>query len=536
VLDEGLGSYTAGGIEKTTNLGASFSTEHLSGPGAAVQSDLLDISCSSTMSCVALAETTSGASDVVRTANGGADWSTASLPAGSGASLNSITCVAATTECMAVGTDGPAAVSFTSANGGRTWAAAESLGFSGTPLAVACLTASSCVAVGEEGDGLTDDGVVATTADFGNSWLASARGKGSGILYALACPSATGCIADRSPQSLSPPGPAGGTGWLVTHDGGAKWTSVDVPLGIAELSDVSCVTSSECTAVGGTAGPKDEGVIVATSDGGSKWVVSAYVPGLQSLTSVSCPSAAVCVAVGTLNWGTGHLIAYTDDGGSDWATVAPPSGVTSLLAVSCPTPTVCEALGRRSSGKSELLRTTDGGSMWAASAPPAGLAYGLDLNCPSAEDCYLVGDRSQGGAIFATTDGAGKWVRLPVPSADSIVESVSCPTVKVCYALSGPDVAVTTDGGSHWTNRALPPALSFPPEKISCASASSCGGVSMGPGPVSPSVAFATQTAGKSWYSPVLPKEVGFLLGISCVPAACASVGVDGEIVRGGLP
>jgi photosystem II stability/assembly factor-like uncharacterized protein len=538
VLDEGSGAYTAGGIEKTANLGAAFRSEHLSGPGAAGVSDLLGMSCADAASCAALGERSAGGSDVVWTANGGADWAVGHLPAGPSVSLDAISCVTASTECVAVGTEGTqgtTTVSYTSANGGRSWAAAGSLGFSGSAAGVACMSSSSCVAVGYEGDGLTDEGVVATSADFGKSWRATAGAAGSGALFAVACPSATECIADRSPKVLSPPGPAGGTGWLVTDDGGAKWAAADVPLGIAELSDVSCVTRSECTAVGGTAGPKDEGVIVATADGGSKWVVSAYVPGLQSLTNVSCPSAAVCVAVGTFNWGTGHLIAYTDDGGSHWATVRPPAGVTSLLRVSCPTPTVCEVLGRRSSGKTLLLRTTDGGSTWSESEAPSGLAYGLDLTCPSAEDCYLVGDRSQGGAIFATTDGGEEWVRLPVPSADSIVESISCPTVKVCYALSGTDVAVTTDGGSHFTNEALPPALSFPPETISCAGASSCAGVTMGPGPVSPSVAFATTTAGESWYNPVLPADVGFLLGISCVSAVCTSVGVDGEIVRGGL-
>jgi hypothetical protein len=537
LLDEGLGSYTAGGIEKTTDLGTSFSTEHIAGAGAGNVRDLVEMACASATSCAGLAVSSSGASEEVWTANGGADWAVAGLPGGSNASLESITCVAATTDCMAVGSDGSAAVGFTSANGGRTWRAAGSLGFSGDASGVDCSGSSSCVAVGYEGDGTSDDGVVASTADFGKKWEASARGEDSGTLFDVACPSARLCIADRSPRAFSPPGPAGGTGWLVTRNGGVKWASADVPLGIAELSDVSCVTSSQCTAVGGTGGPKDEGVIVATADGGSKWGISDYVPGLQSLTSVSCPSAAVCVAAGTFNWGTGHLIAYTKDGGSHWATVKPPAGVNTLLAVSCPTPAICEALGRTPpSGRSVLLRSTDGGASWVESKAPDGLAYGFDLSCPSAEDCYLVGDRSKGGAIYATTDGADKWVRLPVPAADSVVQSVSCPSLEVCYAASYSDVAVTADGGSHWTNEALPPVPSFPPEMISCASTSSCAGVTMGNGPISPGVAFATTTAGKTWYNPALPADVGFLLGISCVSTECTSVGVDGEIVRGSLP
>ena len=52
---------------------------------------------------------------------------------------------------------------------------------------------------------------------------------------------------------------------LTSSDGGTTWTSQRLPAGVADLSDISCTSSSDCMAAGyGSSG----GMVVTTTDGG----------------------------------------------------------------------------------------------------------------------------------------------------------------------------------------------------------------------------------------------------------------------------
>ena len=87
---------------------------------------------------------------------------------------------------------------------------------------------------------------------------------------------------------------------LSSRDGGATWTSSTPPAGVADLSGVSCASSSDCMAVGyGSSG----GVVVTTTDGGATWTSSTLPAESGLLTAISCSSPSTCMAVGDGNPG-----------------------------------------------------------------------------------------------------------------------------------------------------------------------------------------------------------------------------------------
>jgi photosystem II stability/assembly factor-like uncharacterized protein len=535
VIERNASGYTTGGIEKTSDLGKTWTSEHVSGPDASHVNDLVALSCGSATSCVAVQQSNKGTGDVVYTTNGGSTWTLAQVPTGFKAFLDSISCVRATTDCMAAGSPGSTTAVITSQDSGKTWKATAAPGYKGPVSGVSCATLARCIAVGYLGSGLTNAGVAAFSTDFGKSWHVAPRTNIHGDLESVICPTATACTATRFSDG-EVPGPAGSLGFSISKDGGATWSQSSVPLGIAELQEVACVTTEICTAVGGVTGPMDAGVVLRTDNGGATWAVQDYVAAVQSLSSVSCATTEACVAVGSFNYGSGDLIVYTHDAGKTWLSVKPPPLAAMLLDVDCPSATVCEVLGRTAHDDGNaVLRTTDGGAKWTQSRGPAFLDYGFQLSCPTTSLCYLVGDTAvNGGAIFVTTDGGLKWKEDSLAASVAIIQSVSCPSTTVCYAWSSGSVLTTTDGGKHWSSRLLsqqPFAIS---QSISCSSSTSCAVVSEQQ-PFSPSVAYVTTTAGKSWYQPKMPTGVGWLLGIDCTRGVCMSVGADGQIVRGAV-
>jgi photosystem II stability/assembly factor-like uncharacterized protein len=119
---------------------------------------LRSVSCVSATTCVAIGPNPTEAQDLqaaaydVRTADGGATWTTVSMPVASG-SLNVITCVTGSS-CEAAGSVFGANPSefYTTSNGGGTWTQSTAptsvlTGVSG----VSCASSSTCVYVGSRG-------------------------------------------------------------------------------------------------------------------------------------------------------------------------------------------------------------------------------------------------------------------------------------------------------------------------------------------------------------------------------------------------
>ncbi len=127
------------------------------------------------------------------------------------------------------------------------------------------------------------------------------------------------------------------------------------PSGIA-LNGISCSNDTTCLATGSH--------VIDTTNGGSHWNDLGTPAGSTALTSVSCISSSTCTAVG------GTSILSTTDGGVAWTDLVAPFGVGSLSSVSCVTPANCVATGAASNF---------GGTIETLSAPPSVTTTGLSL-------------------------------------------------------------------------------------------------------------------------------------------------------------
>jgi hypothetical protein len=88
-------------------------------------------------------------------------------------------------------------------------------------------------------------------------------------------------------------GPGGG-GVLATTDGGAVWKRQRLPSDTSGLFGISCVTTLDCEAVGGT--PLDDAAVVAPPTGARRGWRKACRPGLPAVPSEASPARALRIA------------------------------------------------------------------------------------------------------------------------------------------------------------------------------------------------------------------------------------------------
>jgi hypothetical protein len=266
-----------------------------------------------------------------------------------GNSLNAVSCVVATTTCVAADSQGNAfyatSVSATSA---ATWTSWHGPGPKPSE-AVSCPSPTLCVfAIGEVSGG---GGDVYRTQALGGTFLTSfkpAHGVG-----AISCPSTSFCVSA-----------AEGSGFIrwSTNPSGILWSAVVI--GTGAMKGVSCLSSSFCAVV------DDSGnVRVATTASGVKetagWTAT-NVNGPTALQDVACVSTTTCLAVDG-----GDEVLRLALGPSGEATVSRQEveGADELIAVTC-TGTTCAVADRDGAISSSMnagvdwtLRYSEGAAM-----------------------------------------------------------------------------------------------------------------------------------------------------------------------------
>jgi hypothetical protein len=290
----------------------------------------------------------------------GSKWATLTTPNPSGAISSQLTGVACTsaTSCIAVGQYNTLATvtkTLVMRWDGAHWSILSSPNAPVSPVSVlagvACATNTSCFAVGgyfvNTGTTSTEltlveqwDGTTWTIVPSPNQPLAV-----DSALTAVSCPSTTMCFAVGSYDTQLV------TSTLTERWDGSAWSIVqsENPPGApdAQLSGVTCPTTSSCFAVG-----VGHGTLIERWNG-TIWgiVTSANPTGATgaSLTGVSCPSATRCDAVGTIFRQTILQRLVETWNGTSWSlvTVPVPSGtkLSTLSGVSCATTTRCFAGG-----------------------------------------------------------------------------------------------------------------------------------------------------------------------------------------------
>ncbi len=355
-------------------------------------------------------------------------------------------------------------------------------GSSGSDLSgISCISASACTAVGFYGNEST-----LIEQWNGTSW--SVVPSPNPIvsyqafwLDAVSCASASACSAVGYVETK--PGTVPEFVNFAEQWNGTTWSVVPTPNpgGINGLSGVSCISASDCIAVGGTAGYTLTGGATNRQTlieqwNGTTWTVvpspDTSATDNDGLAAVSCTSASACTAVGyhstTSSAPTQTLIEQWN--GTTWSIVPSPSSSATqfdnLNGISCTSASACTAVGSQSttaSGPAQTLIEQWDGTTWSIVPSPNSSSsqynYLDGVSCTSASACTAVGSDPLASASPAQTlieqwDGT-TWsiVPSPNPSTSDYLTAVSCPSTSACTAVG----SGKTTSGFVETSATLPP-------------------------------------------------------------------------------
>ncbi len=511
--------------------------------------ELTAVSCSSPNICMAVGDSSGGASQLIAERRDQGAWTIVPIPQPAfGSLLAGISCTSATA-CIAVGTlpaGFQATVPMSERWNGSSWQVLTTARVAGSHTselsAVSCTSATKCTAVGSTQTG-TRVGTLAERWD-GSSWLPEATpglrsGQDSG-LSSLSCTSGSSCMA-------------GGVG-LAGRWNGKTWSLLKIarPGGgtAATLSGISCVRAGVCYAAGSFFA---DGVqtLVAEIWNGTRWSVQdapiTTSHDSSTLNGVSCTTATNCTAVGSYHDPVNGNRALAEDFTLRWQDQSPPelNGVisTGLDGVSCASPGACVAVGTFETTKAfESFAEIWSGSQWnVVSTPKPKVSDLAAISCSAARSCEAVGDITRNGNPLTLAEhwNGSSWAvqHTPNPAGAGVgfLTSVSCSSADACtatgfsagHALNRRTLAERWNGKSWKIQRTINPpkgsVIQF--NGVSCASAKACTAVG----------SFSTGLFGETWngsgwkpHAVPLPKggKDGFLSSVSCTTArACTAAG-----------
>jgi len=329
-----------------------------------------------------------------------------------------------------------------------------------------------------------------------------------------------------------------------------------------ELNGVSCVSATDCIAVGEQAGGTATGTLVSAlieSWNGTAWsVVPSPQPGNRALYGVSCTSAARCTAVGVNFVNPPNATLVESWNGTKWSVTPNPSPGAELLGVSCVSPAACTAVGDRlnSQGYYQTLTEFWNGTKW-STVPSPNMGHGTNENflsgvsCVSATVCTAVGQYGTGGSAPLIESWNGRsWTIVPSPNRNNsgVLNGVSCASLTSCVAVgtyfSGPNVVNKTLteswNGTRWSAGPSPKGQSelF---GASCVSVTDCWAAGRSWAQAGNTRTFIEHWNGTGWAAVPTPNAgpasyYNNPVAISCAPArACAAVGNYGDYGLNGL-
>jgi hypothetical protein len=251
---------------------------------------------------------------------------------------------------------------------------------------------------------VSDASSAATTDPPAGTWTPVSSPGVTGGLASVSCVSSTDCWAvgtyDSKQLFYN----------LMEHWNGDHWTTVSTPDPLdGQLSSIDCVSSSDCWSVGArwSSGTETSSVIIEHWNG-TDWSIAhgAPVNGFSDLNSVTCVSSAVCWAVGGK---PGSPLAEHWNG-STWSVVPVPDGTllkhpepTGLVGVSCVSAEDCWAVGNyvvtvgSSASYTSVFEHWNGSSWSATTTAQASEDPGVTgIACVSSSDCWAVGSVDTG--------------------------------------------------------------------------------------------------------------------------------------------
>ena len=426
---------------------------------------LLGVTCASASDCWAVGYYSGALADqtLVERWNG-TSWTVVTSPNSLITQTNrllNVTCASAS-ECWTVGYSNNGSVDQTLIErwNGSAWSIATSpnadAAQNNTLASVTCASASECWSVGFSHNGSVQQTLIGRWN--GTAWTiatsSNANAAQNNTLLGLTCASASDCWAVASYYNGSV------QQTLIEHWDGTEWSIVPSPNTSATQSnllyDVTCVSESDCWAVGYYLGDSGYQTLIEHWDG-AEWsiVASPSTDAAQNnfLNDVTCTSASDCWAVGFYDNGSVYQTLIERWDGNAWTIInSPNTSVVQenrLFSMTCPAASDCWAVGRYFDGL--VLRTLIehwNGTLWTI-VPSPNTSPSQDNNlsgvtCASASDCWAVGSYSNGSGTGQTLierwDGTS-WaiVDSPNPTAAqynyNFLRNVTCPSGSECWAV-----------------------------------------------------------------------------------------------------
>lgn len=366
-----------GNVFVSVNSGETWSEEyHVSGA-------LTGVSCASASLCAAVDTSGRVSAFNPRSAKAGSSY-TQSVDGGS--SLNAVSCVPGSTDCVISDGKGNAFyatnVSTSSTPSWQPWNGPVAK----PSEAVACPSSSLCLmAAGEDGD---HGGDLFYATSFGGPWT-EAYGPAWGV-DAISCASASFCADGQDGDGYFRwSGSPGSSSWSLMQQGSAA------------MKGVSCLTSYFC-AIADSAGS----VHVAWNNplsNISSWAET-KVDGSTALNGLACTSTSACVAVD----GKGNVLNLAiGSGGAVTTSKQDIDGTNPLNAISC-SGTACAAVDSRGN----VFTSIDAGQSWNGQYSPGGDLTGV--SCASTSLCVTVSSEGEATA-FNPSGEASASERTPQP-------------------------------------------------------------------------------------------------------------------------
>ena len=276
-----------------------------------------------------------------------------------------------------------------------------------------------------------------------------AGGTSSG-LDSVACPSETACLAvGGSFDTFGNPVAA-----IAEHWTSLSWTTTHVPVPSgaqgANLSSVACTSPSWCTAVGSWTTRSSRALTLVERWNGTRWRMghspSPAGPN-SSLNGVSCVSPSNCTAVGGYAGAAGFFVPFAEHwNGDTWALQRPtnpdPTSDTVLVAVSC-TSRACTAAG--GAGSTTLAEHLNGIN-WRViptNDPSGGQgSFFNSITCSAPAHCTAVGlDLSNGPRTLAEVWNGSSWTHQPTPTIPGVYDldppAIACASTSNCLLVGG---------------------------------------------------------------------------------------------------
>lgn len=415
----------------------------------AANNTLNGVVCTGSSSCTAVGGTSTA---TLAEYWNGTEWSIQETPvSASGSTLYGISCTSAAS-CNAAGENGEGG-SLEESLSGSSWSIERAMHATDDSEDVSCTSASACTSVGSYYPlGVSGSRILAERWN-GTAWSAQRAPnppETTAIFFdAVSCIAVNSCTAVGSYTDTT----GAGTLTLAEHWDGSAWSIQETPnLSGARnvgFSGVSCTAENACTAVGTAEGPEGSTTFVERWNG-TEWAIQTSPNPAGStnaqLYEVSCASSSSCTAVGyyfTSSFAT-NLPLVERWNGTTWSIQAVPLPTGgedgALFGVSCSATSACTAVGEYSPaggvGTGTLAERWNG-STWSVQSSPNGGAYNNNLasvSCRAANACSAVGTFSS--STLAEGWNGMEWLiqSTPNPESNSDLRGVSCTAATFCMA------------------------------------------------------------------------------------------------------